>query len=386
MNFEVSSFSKSFAESATLELAAKAKAMAAAGKPVINFSVGEPDFNTPPAIIDAALKAARDGQTKYTAVAGTPQARGAVASRLSEDYGVSLDAKNVVLSTGGKQSIFHFLQAVLEPGDEVMIPAPYWTSFPEMVKMCGAKPVIVSGEKGRLTADALSKAISPKTKLLILNSPSNPHGVLYSSAELESFLKVLEPHPVWLLSDDTYYSLVYEGEFVSPLKLRPDFASRIAIVGSLSKAYAMTGWRLGWVVAPEPVAKAVSKIQGQVTSGPNSLSQAAAVEALGPSHGAAAEFREKFLKRRNFLMEQLAKRLPQLSYLPMQGAFYCFLDFSKALGGASVTQFCGELLEQQNVCLVPGEAFGAASFARLSYALSEESIEEGLKRIQARLS
>jgi aspartate aminotransferase len=381
-----SSFSNRFAESATLELAAKAKALAASGKPVINFSVGEPDFNTPSPIIEAAHAAALRGETKYTAVGGTPQAKAAVAKRLSEDYGVSFDPQEVVLSTGGKQSIFHFLQATLEPGDEVIIPSPYWTSFPEMVKMVGGTPVIVAGENGRLRAETLKKAITPRTRMLIFNSPSNPHGLVYSKEEIESFLAVIEPHPIWLLSDDTYYSLVYEGEFHSALRLRPGFRNRTAVVGSLSKSYAMTGWRLGWVVAPRPMAQAITKIQGQVTSGPNSLSQAATVEALGASHATAGEFRNRFLERRDFLLAQLREKLPQLSYMPPQGAFYCFLKMSDLLRGGSVTTFCEKLLQEQFVCLVPGEAFGEPEYARLSYALSEKSIAEGLDRIQKCLS
>lgn len=367
-------------------LAAKAKSLQAAGRSIINFSVGEPDFNTPSEVISAAMKAAERGETKYTAVSGTMAARQAVANRLSEDYQCPFEASEVMLSTGGKQAIFHVMQAILEPGDEVLLPSPYWTSFPEMLKMLGAKPVILPHREGRLEASDLAAAISSRTRMFIFNNPANPHGVVYHPKEIESFLDVIEEHPIWLLSDDTYYQLTYEQDFVSAISLRPSFKPRTAVIGSLSKSYAMTGWRLGWAILPPEIHRAAVKIQGQVTSGPNSISQAAAIEALGPSNHWAKDFRESFRARLQFLKQELKRELPELEYMPPQGAFYCFLKLGGVLKKESVAEFCARALEEWGVCLVPGEAFGAEAFARLSYALSEEEIAEGIKRLRQALS
>lgn len=385
MNWTTSKLVDSFAESKTLALGSKAKKMKAEGRPVINFAAGEPDFSTKPSIVEAAHQAAQAGQTKYTAVPGTAQAREAVARRLSEDYDSSFSAGEVCLSTGGKQAIFHFLQAVLEPGDEVLIPVPYWTSFPEMVKIVGAKPVLVRPEGERLTGEDLKRAITDKTRLLIYNSPSNPAGTVFSAEEQEGFWRAIEDKPIWVMSDDTYYALVYEpSEFVSVLKQRPDFKERTCIIGSSSKSYAMTGWRLGWAVGPEAVIKAMVKLQGQVTSGPNSMAQAGLVEALGPSHGCAEEFRSIFKKRRDLLVELLSK-LPKLALREPQGAFYCFVKLSEAIGDKSVSEFCEQVLESHELCLVPGEAFGEPDYARMSYALSEDEIREGVGRLEKAL-
>ncbi|MDB5037278.1 MAG: Aminotransferase [Bacteriovoracaceae bacterium] len=376
----------SFEESATLLLSGKAKKLSQQGRSIINFGVGEPDFNTPEAIIEKAYSAAKEGQTKYTAVAGIPSLRKAVADRLKADYQVDFNsADEVLISSGGKQAIYHFLQAILEPGDEVLIPAPYWVSFPEMVKLVGGKPVIVASKGERMTAEDIRPLITKKTRLLILNSPSNPSGMVYTKEELASYLKVIESHPIWLMSDDTYYKLVYSpSEWSSVLKIRPDFRSRTCIIGSSSKTYAMTGWRLGWAVAPKPIIDAMIKLQSQVTSSACSLSQVAAEAALTTFHASSDEFHQRFSKRRDFIYEK-ALKIKGLKPIKPEGAFYLFVNFSEALKGRPVAEYAEELLEKHGVCVIPGVAFGAPDYARLSYALSEADIEEGLKRIQKSL-
>lgn len=387
MSFGTSRLVSSFEESATLLLSGKAKRLAQAGRSIINFGAGEPDFNTPEAVIERAYQAAKAGATKYTAVAGVPSLRKAVADRLREDYQVDFQSpEEVLISSGGKQAIYHFFQAVLEPDDEVLIPAPYWVSFPEMVKLVGGKPVIVHPKGARLTADDIQAAITPKTRLFVLNSPSNPSGEVFNPDELTSFLRAVEPHPIWVLTDDTYYSLVYSpAEWVSVLKLRPDFRSRTCVIGSTSKLYAMTGWRLGWAVAPKPIIEAMTKLQSQVTSSASHISQVAAEAALKDFHQSAEDFRLRFEKRKDFIYEK-AKDIRGLKAAKPEGAFYLFADFSEALRGRPVAQYAEDLLEKHGVCIIPGVAFGAPNFARLSYALSEAEIEEGLKRIQASLN
>jgi len=254
-----------------------------------------------------------------------------------------------------------------------------------MVKMLGAKPVIVRPKAERLSAADLQASISSKTRAFILNSPVNPSGVVYTKEELESFLSVIESKEIWLLSDDTYYELVYAPHtWTSCLKIRPNFRERTCVIGSSSKSYAMTGWRLGWASAPKPILKAMAKLQGQITSSPSAISQAAVQEAVGESHRFSAEFRERFQVRRNLLLELLAK-IPGISWLEPQGAFYCFIRLDQKMPAEKVTAFCEKLLEEKGVCLVPGEAFGEPSYVRLSYALSEEQIREGLNRLEMAL-
>jgi len=383
--FKVSSLVSSFEESATLALAAKAKKLLSEGKPIINFGVGEPDFVTDQRLIDRGALAASKGATKYTPVSGNPSLRKAIAERISSDYGVSYSAEQVIVSAGGKQAIYHFLQSVLEPGDEVIIFSPYWVSFPEMVKLVGGKPVILKSSADPV--GALTKAITSKTKALILNSPSNPSGQMWKKAELEGFLKAIESRPIWLMSDDTYYTLTYQDEpWVSPLFLRPDFRDRTCVIGSSSKTYAMTGWRLGWALGPETLIQAMTKLQSQVTSSACSLAQAAVELAVGELHQEiSSQLREKFRKRRDRMIAGLSK-IKGLKWLEPAGAFYIFVDFSGAVPqGMTVTQFANELLEKVHICAIPGEAFGEPSFLRFSYALSEAEIDEGLGRLERTL-
>jgi len=381
MTYTPNSLVKSFNESATLTIGARAKKLASEGKSIINFGLGEPDFKTPDAISKAGYDAALGGATKYTAVPGTPELRSTIAKRLTEDYGVSFLPEEVCAANGGKQSIFHLFQVLLEPGDEVIIPSPYWTSFPEMVKMVGGVPKILSPKGPRLKARELSEAITPRTKLFILNSPSNPSGLYFLEDELKSFADVLHENKIWVMSDDTYYALVYAPQrWTSILKLKPELRERTCVIGSSSKSYAMTGWRLGWAVGPKPLVDAMIKVQGQVTSSPSSVSQAAVVAALTSENHWAAEFRDRYSKRRKVVLEAL-RAIPGIQVPEPEGAFYAFFDLGQRIPADKVTSFCGDLLENYGVCLIPGEAFGCPSFARLSYCLDEDQIIEGVKRL-----
>jgi len=385
MKYELAKLLSSFEESKTLALAARAKKLKSEGRPVISFASGEPDFLSPASVIKAAYDGAMAGQTKYTPVAGAPDCRRAIAKRVSTDYGVEFSAEEVAVSNGGKQAIYHFLQATLNAGDEVLIPRPYWTSFPEMVKMVGAKPIIVRSPAGRLRAEDLHAAISPRTRAFIYNSPSNPSGMVYTDEETKSFLEVIKPHPIWLMSDDTYYSLVYEPHrWTSALKLDPSFRDRTCIVGSASKSYAMTGWRIGWGIGPQVLIDGMVKLQGQVTSGASSLSQAGLIEAVGESHKEAEGFKTLFQRRRDLTIEKLSK-IKGLSWMEPQGAFYVFIKLKGLLKSESVTEFCERLLEKNSVCMVPGEAFGEPDYARISYALSDAEIIEGIGRLEMAL-
>ena len=376
-----------FEESKTLALAARAKQLASEGRSIVNFGLGEPDFNTPDVVQEAAVAAMSKGETKYTPVGGRPSLKKAIASRLSEDYGCRILPDSIVASAGGKQAIFHFLQAVLEPGDEVIIPAPYWVSFPEMVKMVGAVPKIAQPRGQRLVAEDIERLISPRTRLLILNSPSNPSGEVFSADELQSFVAVVKRHPIWILSDDTYYSLIYSGtSFVSILQIAPEVRDRLCIIGSTSKSYAMTGWRLGWASVPEVVATAMVKLQSQITSNPCSISQAAAEAALAHKNHEliTQDFRARFHKRRDHAVS-LLRGFQGMTMPTPDGAFYLFLRVAPLLKGQTATSFAHDLLEKWGVCVIPGEAFGAPEYLRLSYALSEAQISEGLARIEKAL-
>jgi len=383
--FESSRLVRSFEESQTLLLAARAKALAAEGRSIINFGAGEPDFNTPAPIIERAFLEAKKGQTKYTAVAGMPRLRKAIAKRFSEDYGILFEENEVLASSGGKQAIYHFLQTVIEPGDEVLILSPYWVSFPEMVKMVGGRPVIVSAKGERILASEIREKLSPKTKVLIINSPSNPSGTVYSENELRSYIEVIAQSPIWILSDDTYYKLVYPpARFVSVLQVAPDLRTRTCIIGSASKSYAMTGWRLGWALAPKDLIAAMTKLQSQVTSSPATPPQIATEEAVLNGSDAAEDFRKTFLGRRDLMLKTL-EGIPGLRCMKPDGAFYIFANIREALKKDDVVEFSKSLLEDRGVCVIPGIAFGDPNSIRLSYALSEDSILEGLKRLKEAL-
>jgi aspartate aminotransferase len=369
--------------SLTLAVDAKAKAMKAAGEDVCGFGAGEPDFDTPQHIKDAAAAALAQGMTKYTPSSGTPALRQAIADKLARDNGVTYKASQVIISCGGKHSCFNVVFATCNPGDEVIIPAPYWLSYPEMVKMAGAKPVILptsDATEFKITPEELRAAITPHTKLFILNSPSNPTGSLYSRAELEALGRVCVEQGVLLMSDEIYEKLVYDGAaHHSPASFGPEFYNITITVNGLSKAYSMTGWRLGYLAAPEPVAKAIDAIQSHSTSNPTSFAQAGGLAALtGPQDHLKAWLAE-YTKRRAYMFQRL-NTIPGVSCVNAKGAFYLMPNVSKV--GLKPMQFAAQLLDEEKVAVVPGEAFGTDQHIRLSYACSMANIEKGLDRIE----
>lgn len=381
------------APSLTLALTAKAKAMRSQGIDVISFGAGEPDFDTPDFVKETAIEDIKGGVTKYTPVPGTPELREAIVEALDRDYGLKYEVAETLVSVGGKHTLFNIFFVLLDEGDEVIIPSPFWLSYPEQVKACGGKPVIVTcpPEAGfKLTPDQLRKAITPRTRAVVLNSPSNPTGAVYTKEELLSIADVLKGFPdVTIISDDLYQKLVYDGaEFHSLAKLVPEFRDRIIIVNGLSKAYSMTGWRLGWCAAPAPFIKAMSALQGQSTSNPVSFTQRAAAVALRSDHALLNSWLKDFDRRRRMIVDGL-NGLKGVKCDPApRGAFYAFPDVSGTygieIGGKKITDsmsFAEAFLEVANVSVVPGVAFGEDRCVRLSYATSEKNIENGLARL-----
>jgi aspartate aminotransferase len=382
--------------SATLAMAAKAKELVAAGKTVYDFSVGEPDFTTPQHICDAAAAAMKAGHTHYTVASGIPELKAAIVKQYEAAHGLKYSPQQVVVSNGAKHSLHNVFTVLCDPGDEVIIPAPYWVSYAELVKLTGAKPVIVAtsqSEDFKLTPAALRQAITPKTKMLLLCSPSNPTGSMYSPEELGALADVAIEKNLLVLADEIYEQLIYgDHRFASFATVRPGLQERTILVNGVSKAYAMTGWRIGWTLSPANVAKAMADLQSQETSNPCSISQYAALAALNGPQQCVADMRKEFAKRREFVQQRIAS-LPKLSCPEMAGAFYAFINIQahlgKTYGGQRVdnsTQWCLELLAQQNVATVMGSAFGAEGYARVSFATSLEVLKAGFDRIEAFLA
>jgi aspartate aminotransferase len=382
--------------SATLAMAAKAKELVAAGKTVYDFSVGEPDFTTPQHICDAAAAAMKAGHTHYTVASGIPELKAAIVKQYEAAHGLKYSPQQVVVSNGAKHSLHNVFTVLCDPGDEVIIPAPYWVSYAELVKLTGAKPVIVAtsqSEDFKLTPAALRQAITPKTKMLLLCSPSNPTGSMYSPEELGALADVAIEKNLLVLADEIYEQLIYgDHRFASFATVRPGLHERTILVNGVSKAYAMTGWRIGWTLSPANVAKAMADLQSQETSNPCSISQYAALAALNGPQQCVADMRKEFAKRREFVQQRIAS-LPKLSCPEMAGAFYAFINIQahlgKTYGGQRVdnsTQWCLELLAQQNVATVMGSAVGAEGYARVSFATSLEVLKAGFDRIEAFLA
>ena len=378
--------------SATLAAGAKARQLRSQGIEVFDFSLGEPDFLTPEHIRTAALAAMNSGATRYTPADGTPELRNAVSRYYERNYGMKVDASQVIISNGAKHSIHNALAATVGPGDEVIIPTPYWVSYSDLVAMTGAtyKLVPTTLEAGfKMTAQQLREAITLRSKLLMLNSPSNPTGAVYSRAELEALADVVLDSPLAVLSDEIYEKLVFgSAQATCFATLRPGLAERTITVSGVSKTYAMTGWRIGWAVGPAPVIKAMGNVQSQQTSCPSSVSQAAAVAALDGPQECVETMRREFEARRDLVCARL-QRLPGVKSFVPDGAFYAFFDvsahFGRTLGGKAVTDslsFCLAALESVHVNLVPGAAFGAENFVRMSYATSREQLEGGLSRLE----
>jgi aspartate aminotransferase len=381
----LSTWAQNISPSPTLAVDAKAKALLAAGEDVLNFAAGEPDFDTPEHIKDACIAALKAGKTKYAPTPGIEPLRQAVAERYSAEYGLKVAASQVVVSPGGKFSCYLAIMATCSPGDEVIIPAPYWVSYPEMVKLAGATPKIVLADDKTgflLTPEMLEAAITPKTKLLVLNSPSNPSGAVYSRAQLDAIVAVAVKHNLYILSDEMYEHLVYDGAIPTCVAtLSKEAEARTIIVAGFSKTYAMTGWRLGTLVAPAPIAKACSEIQSQQSSNATTFAQYGALAALKEKEKTAAALKEMmtaFDRRRKFLHAELVK-IPGVTCVLSQGAFYLFPNISSF--GLKDQEFCARLLEQEKVAAVFGSAFGAEGYLRLSYATSDEILAKGVARL-----
>jgi aspartate aminotransferase len=380
--------------SATLALAAKAQELKAQGKDVIGLAVGEPDFETPDHIKAAAKKAMDDGKTRYTPVPGTPELRKAIAEKFKRENNLTYAPEQVIVGTGGKQVLYNAFMATLNPGDEVVIAAPYWLSYPAIVELAEGTSVIVktTQEAGfKMKPEDLEAAITPKTKWVILNSPSNPTGAAYTADELKALGEVLKKHPdVWVLTDDIYEHLTYDDfKFSTIAEVVPELYDRTLTVNGVSKAYAMTGWRIGYAAGPVELIKAMSKVQGQSTSNASSISQAAAVAALNGDQAFLHDWRANFKERRDLVVGLLSKA-EGLSCSAPEGAFYVFASCDGAIGKKTPdgklietdADFCAYLLEQQNVVVVPGAEFGLSPCFRVSYALSKETLTKACERIQ----
>jgi len=377
--------------SLTLAISAKAKAMKAAGESVVSFGVGEPDFNTPEHIINAAKTALDNGQTKYTPSSGLLPLRKAIAEKFKKDNGLDYEPSQIVVSNGAKHSIFNACYATIEEGDEVIIPAPYWLTYPEVVKVCGGTPVYIECKKEnkfKFSAEDLKKAITPKTKMLIFNSPSNPTGAVYNEEEVRAIAKVCEEAEIFVLADEIYEKLCYNG--VKPFSIAAcseKMKDLTITVNGVSKTYAMTGWRVGYLAAPKDVAKAIDSFQSHATSNACSISQYATIEALNSPAAEVENMRKVFDARRTRLLE-LIQGIDGVSAVEPDGAFYVMMAvdglYGKKYGEKTIADsvsFADILLDEEKVATVPGVSFGAPDCVRLSYALSDQDIEEGLKRI-----
>ncbi len=383
MNYKISKRAASLAPSLTLAIDSKAKQMKADGIDVVGFGAGEPDFDTPQHIKDACAKALATGFTKYTPAAGIPELRQAIADKFKRENGLTYQASQVIVSCGGKHSCYNVILATCEEGDEVIIPAPYWLSYPEMVKLAGATPVILpttDKTEFKVTPEQLRAAITRQTRLFILNSPSNPTGSLYSREEIKALGDICVEKGVLIMSDEIYEKLVYDGAaHTSVAGFSPAHYEHTIIVHGFAKAYSMTGWRLGYLAAPEPIARAVDAIQSHSTSNPTSFAQKGGVAALNGPQDHLAVWLAEYSKRRSYAHQKL-NSIPGITCVNAKGAFYLFPNISGL--GLKSTEFCARLLEQEKVAAVPGIAFGADDYMRISYATSMANIEKGLDRLE----
>jgi aspartate aminotransferase len=391
---------KSLAPSSTLAVQAKAKELRSRGVNVISFGAGEPDFDTPERIKDAAATAMKRGHTKYTEVGGIPELRAAVCTKFKRDNDLAYEPADVLISVGAKHTLFNLFTAVLDPGDEVLVPSPYWVSYPEQVKLVGGVPVPVVTDEATgfdLDPDRLHAAATPRTKVVVLNSPNNPTGAVFSRAALERVARFAIERDLLVVSDECYEPMTYEGRHFSIAQLGPEIKARTLVINTCSKAYAMTGWRIGFAAGPRPLIRAMTDVQSQVTSNPSSIAQWAAVEALGGPQDDVAKMAAEFDRRRRLIVEGL-NALPGISCVMPKGAFYAFANVSGLFGrrvppaegapartlsgSADVTEF---LLTHALVAVVPGVDFGSDAHVRLSYATSTELIRDGLDRMAAAL-
>jgi aspartate aminotransferase len=379
-------------ESATLAIDAKAKALKAAGEDVVGFGAGEPDFATPEHIIEAAVVACRDPKMhKYTPTPGLPELRQALAAKTARDSGLAVEAAQILVTNGGKQAIYNAFATLLDPGDEVIIPAPYWTTYPESVALAGGVPVYVETDEAtgfRATVEQLEAARTPRTKVLLFVSPSNPTGAVYPRPDIEAIGRWAAEHDLWVLTDEIYEHLVYgDARHYSMPVVVPEIEDRCVVVNGVAKTYAMTGWRVGWVIGPLDVIKAATNLQSHATSNVSNVAQRAALAAVSGDLAAVAEMREAFDRRRQTMVKML-NEIPGVSCVEPEGAFYGFPSFKAVLGReiagrtpATTLELAEILLDEAKVAIVPGEAFGAPGYARLSYALGDHDLERGITRI-----
>lgn len=377
--------------SSTLAITAKAKELMSKGIDVVGFGAGEPDFNTPDNICDAAIKAIHDGFTKYTPAEGTLELRKAVCDKFLNFNKISYEPSQIVVSNGGKHSLTNVFEAICNPGDEVIILSPYWLSYPEIVKLADGVPVFVRGEKSnnyKVTAAQIEAACTEKTKALILNSPSNPSGMIYTREELEAIAEVAVRKDFYVVSDEMYEHLIYEGEAISIASLGEEIYKRTITCSGVAKSYSMTGWRIGFTGSSKEIAKLMASVQSHQTSNPNSIAQKAALEALTGPQESVSVMHAEFKKRRDFMVERIGG-IENISALTPQGAFYMFVDISRLLDKeykgekvSDVDKLAKILIEEYNVAVIPCADFGFADHIRLSYAISMEQIEKGLDRIE----
>lgn len=392
MSLELSKKAAAVKPSSTLAITAKAKELKAQGKDVVGFGAGEPDFNTPENICEAAIKAIKDGFTKYTPASGTNELKAAISKKFKEFNGLDYDTDQIVISNGGKHSLTNIFTALINPGDEVIIPAPFWLSYPEIVKLAGGVPVIVTTTKEqnfKLTAEDLAAAVTDKTKALVLNTPNNPTGMLYTEEELRAIAKVAVEKDFYVVADEMYEMLVYgEQKHISIASLGKDIYDRTITCSGLAKSYAMTGWRIGYTGSSKEIAKMMGSVQSHQTSNPNSIAQKAAVEALTGPQDSVEKMHAEFDKRRKYMYKRICD-MDLLDTLEPMGAFYVFVDGSAVLGKSyngtkieSVPQMADILINEYNTAIVPCADFGFPDCFRLSYAISIEQIEKGLDRIE----
>jgi len=380
---QLSSRANSLTPSLSLSVDSKAKAMKSEGLDVCSFGAGEPDFDTPEHIKAAAIAALESGFTKYTPSSGIPELRQAIADKFQQDNGIGYKPSQIIVSTGAKHSCYNAILATCQPGDEVIIPSPYWLSYPEMVRLAGAEPIFIQTkeENGwKITRDDFENAMTPRTKMIIINSPNNPTGAVYTREEIEGIAAVAAEEEILILADEIYEKLVYEGlEHFSIASLGPEFYDLTITVNGFSKAYAMTGWRLGYLGAPDPIAKAIDSIQSHVTSNPCSFAQKGGLAALKGDQQSVADMRDEFDMRRQYIVDRFSK-IPSVSIVKPAGAFYVLANISKL--GLTSQNFADRLLSKANVSVVPGIAFGDDRTIRFSYATSLDVIKKGMDRFE----
>ena len=391
MELRISKKAKSISPSPTLAIDSKFKQMKKQGVPVVGFGAGEPDFDTPDYIKEAGIKAIQENYTKYTPASGTVELKQAICHKVKRDTGLEYSNDNVIICNGGKHALTNVFMAILNPGDEVVIPAPFWVSYPEMVKMSDGVPVYLDTTEEndfKFTVEDLSKVVTDKTRALVLNTPSNPTGMVYTKDELQAIADFAVKHEIYVVFDEIYEKLIYEGEHVNIATLGDDIRKLTIIVNGMAKTYAMTGWRIGYAVAEAPLIKAMSNIQSHATSNPNSIAQFASAEALWGDQSFIDEMKKAYVERRDYMVERI-NSIDGISCIKPNGAFYIFMNVKDQLGKVhygkvinTANELCEDILDRALVAMVPSEGFGIDGYVRLSYATSMEVIKTGLDRIE----